>query len=66
MRTAGDEMDVGAGAVECRADVGPDGSGAEDCDFHGWKLRSVRVTEELPTLSTGYCLQDGESAQQGF
>ncbi|GHB16083.1 hypothetical protein GCM10010377_02020 [Streptomyces viridiviolaceus] len=52
-------MDVRARAMERGADVGADRSGAEYCDFHTRELRSVEGTEELPTLSTKYCLQYG-------
>ena len=35
MRSTGDEVHIGARAVERGADVGADRTGAENCDFHG-------------------------------
>ncbi|GHH88123.1 hypothetical protein GCM10017771_32190 [Streptomyces capitiformicae] len=35
MRSTGDEMHIGATAVERGADMGADRTGAENCDFHG-------------------------------
>ncbi|GHI41709.1 hypothetical protein Sviol_61170 [Streptomyces violascens] len=40
VRSAGDEVDLGARAVERGPDICADGSGADYCDFHG-ALRSV-------------------------
>ena len=46
MRSTGDEVDVGARAVERGADIGADGTGAEYCDFHARELRSVEGYRE--------------------
>jgi hypothetical protein len=47
MRSTGDEMHVGACAVERGTDVGADGTGAEDCDFHGSAPFGLRDTAEV-------------------
>jgi hypothetical protein len=63
VRAAGDEMDLGADAMERGADICADGTGADNCDFHG-ALRSVERPSEGGTVgvdtwveSTEYCLQ---------
>ena len=68
MRSTGDEMHVGAGAMQRGSDISADGTGAEDCNFHFGTLRSV---EGVPRRwlgssvrsgrmsSTEYCLQYG-------
>ncbi|GHD37372.1 hypothetical protein GCM10010317_002760 [Streptomyces mirabilis] len=66
MRSTGDEVHIGAGAVQRGADVGADRTGAENGDFHCGSLRSVEGTEELPNsvdeiLSTVWNL-----GRQGF
>ncbi|MDQ1007251.1 hypothetical protein QFZ82_001736 [Streptomyces sp. V4I23] len=45
VRAAGDEVDVGTGAMERGPDICADGTGADNCDFHG-ALRSVRRPSE--------------------
>lgn len=50
VRSTGDQMDIGAGAVERGTDIGADRTGAEDCDSHTGKLRSVEGTEELSNV----------------
>ncbi|GAA3714643.1 hypothetical protein GCM10023082_10460 [Streptomyces tremellae] len=59
-------MDVGARSAERGSDVGADGSGAHNSDFHVGLSISVRETERSVTLrvlstylSTIYCLQYG-------
>lgn len=60
MRSTGDEVDFGTGAVERGTDVGADRTGAEDCDFHGgtpFGLRdTAEVGEEVPRNSVGSIL----------
>lgn len=72
MRSTGDQVHVGTRAMQRGSDVGADGTGAEDCNFHFGTLRSV---EGVPRrwlgssgigewhrgriLSTEYCLQYG-------
>ncbi|GAA3986819.1 hypothetical protein GCM10022232_19910 [Streptomyces plumbiresistens] len=66
MRSTGDEVHVGAGAVERGADVGADRSGAEYCDFHTRELRSVEGTEELPNSVDEILSTVWKLCQQGF
>ncbi|GAA3145635.1 hypothetical protein GCM10010521_35870 [Streptomyces rameus] len=47
MRSTGDEVHVGARAVERGTDVGADGTGTEDCDFHGDTPFGLRDTAEV-------------------
>ena len=47
MRSTGDEVHVGAGAMQRGADVGADGTGAENCDFHGRSSVRSRDTAEV-------------------
>lgn len=66
VRSTGDKMDVGACLVQGGADIGTDGSGAEDGDFHWVALRSVEgVPRNCRKLSTKYCLQDGSGGSKG-
>ncbi|GHA33505.1 hypothetical protein GCM10010303_50450 [Streptomyces purpurascens] len=47
MRSTGDEMHIGTRAVKRGADVGADGTGAENCDFHGNTPFGLRDTAEV-------------------
>lgn len=42
MLTPGDQMDIGATTVQCRAPVGADRTGSEDCNSHGGSSRFER------------------------
>ncbi|GEC03293.1 hypothetical protein SSP24_09480 [Streptomyces spinoverrucosus] len=68
MRSTGDEVDIGARAVERGTDVGADRSGAEDCDFHENTPFGLRDTAEVTAvrlMSTKYCLQYGGWGDKG-
>ncbi|GHA27044.1 hypothetical protein GCM10010345_34720 [Streptomyces canarius] len=54
VRSTGDEVHVGAGAVERGTDVGADGTGAEDCDFHRDAPFGLRDTAEVRTGAGGH------------
>lgn len=47
MRSTGDQMHIGAGAVERGSDVGTDGAGAENRPFHGSTPFGLRDTAEV-------------------
>jgi hypothetical protein len=47
MRSTGDEMHIGAGAVERGTDVGAYRAGAENCHFHGSAPFGLRDTAEV-------------------
>ncbi|GAA2485427.1 hypothetical protein GCM10010276_24110 [Streptomyces longisporus] len=52
VRSTGDEMHIGAGAMERGTDVGADRTGAENCDFHDegapFGSRDTAEMAELP------------------
>jgi hypothetical protein len=46
---AGDQMDFGSGAVQGRADIGADGAGSDNSDFHK-ALRSRSFVSRMSVL----------------
>ncbi|GGW26068.1 hypothetical protein GCM10010350_06540 [Streptomyces galilaeus] len=53
MRSTGDEVHIGAGAVERGTDIGADRTGAENCDSHESTPFGLRDTAEVVVVVAG-------------